>query len=137
MDFERLCDALILASLDFKRNFRLEIDVCAIRIGAILSQGTRPFAIFSKILCSRHLKLFIYEKEYIVILMIVDKCRYHLEYDRFVIKIDHESLKYLLDQRNSLFHVWKRFDKTIRDKVSSSLLKEKRRIWLLILCQGG
>jgi hypothetical protein len=99
MDFERLCDALVLALLDFKRNFTPETDVCATRIGAILSQERRPFAIFSKTLCSRHLRLFIYKKKYIIILMVVDECRYYMEYDRFVIKIDQESLKYLLDQK--------------------------------------
>jgi hypothetical protein len=60
-----------------------------------------------------------------------------MEYEQFVIKIDHESLKYLLNQKNSLFHVGERFDKTIGDEVSSSLLKEKRKIQLLMFCQGG
>jgi hypothetical protein len=137
MDFERLCDALALALLDFKRNFTLETDVLSIRIEAILSQERKPLVIFSKILCFKHLRLFIYKKEYIVILMVVDKCRYHMEYEQFVIKIDHESLKYLLNQKNSLFHVGERFDKTIGDEVSSSLLKEKRKIQLLMFCQGG
>lgn len=87
MDFERLCDALALALLDFKRNFTLETDVWSIRIEAILSQERKPLVIFSKILCFKHLRLFIYKKEYIVILMVVDKCRYHWSMNNLLSKL--------------------------------------------------
>jgi hypothetical protein len=87
MDFERLCDALALALLDFKRNFTLETDVLSIRIEAILSQERKPLVIFSKILCFKHLRLFIYKKEYIVILMVVDKCRYHWSMNNLLSKL--------------------------------------------------
>jgi len=33
------------------------------------------------------------------ILIIVDWWKHYLEYDQFIIKIDHESLKYLLEHK--------------------------------------
>ena len=43
--------------------------------------------------------LSIYKKEYIDILMAVDKWRHYLEQDQVVIQTDHKSLTYLLDQK--------------------------------------
>jgi len=45
------------------------------------------------------LGLSIYKKEYIDILMAVDKWRHYLEQDQVVIQTDHKSLTYLLDQK--------------------------------------
>jgi hypothetical protein len=41
--------------------------------------------------------LSIYEKEYLAILMAVERWRHYLEKEQFVIQTNHESLKYLLD----------------------------------------
>jgi hypothetical protein len=69
---------------------------------AVLSQEGKLVAYFSKSLSSKHLGLSIYEKEYLVILMsveAVEKWRHYLEQEQFIIQTDHESLKYLLDQK--------------------------------------
>jgi len=45
------------------------------------------------------LGLNIYEKEFLAVLVVVDKWRQYLEGGKFIIKTDHESLKFLLQQR--------------------------------------
>jgi hypothetical protein len=94
-----LCEAPVLALLDFSKNFFLETDACDSGLVAILSQEDRPVAYFSKSLSPKHMGLSIYEKEYLVILMAVEKWRHYLEQEQFIIQTDHESLKYLLDKK--------------------------------------
>jgi len=62
----------------------LETNACDTRVGAVLSQEGRSLAFFSKALGVKHLGLSIYEKEYLTILMAVDKWRHYLEQDQFV-----------------------------------------------------
>lgn len=38
-------------------------------------------------------------KKYMAILMAMDRWRHYIEHDQFIIKADHESLKFLLEQR--------------------------------------
>jgi hypothetical protein len=94
-----LCETSILALPDFTKPFVLETDACDTGIGAVLSQEGRPLTFMSKALGVKHLGLSIYEKEYLAILMVVDKWRHYLEQDQFIIQTDHESLTYLLDQK--------------------------------------
>ena len=94
-----LCETSTLALPDFTLPFVLETDACDTGIGAVLSQEGRPLAFMSKALGVKHLGLSIYEKEYLAILMAVDKWRHYLEQDQFIIQTDHESLTYLLDQK--------------------------------------
>ena len=96
---QALCKASIMALPDFTKPFVLEPDACDTGIGAVLSQEGRPLAFFSKALGVKHLRLSIYEKEYLAILMVVDKWRHYLEQDQFVIQTYHKSLTYLLDQK--------------------------------------
>jgi len=94
-----LCEASILALPDFTKPFVPETDACDTGIKTVLSQEGRPLAFFSKALRVKNSGLSIYEKEYLAILMAIDKWRHYLEQDHFVIQTDHESLKYLLDQK--------------------------------------
>ena len=96
---QALCEAPVLALPDFSKVFVLEIDASDFGLGAVLSQEGKPIAYFSKSLSSKHLGLSIYEKEYLAILMAVEKWRHYLEQEQFTIQTDHESLKYLLDQK--------------------------------------
>lgn len=64
-------------------------------------QDSRPISFLSKALGPRNLGLSVYEKEYLALLMAVSKWRHYLEHLPFVIKTDHQSLRYLLDQRLS------------------------------------
>jgi hypothetical protein len=94
-----LCEASVLTLLDFSETFISETDACDYGLGAILSQKGKPVAYFSKSLSSKILGLSIYEKEYLAILIAVEKWRHYLEQEQFIIQMNHESLKYLLDQK--------------------------------------
>ena len=74
----------------------METEAYETRVGAVLVQEGRPLAFLSQALTPKHLGLSIYNKELIAVLMAIEKWRYYLEGNRFVIKTDHESLKFLL-----------------------------------------
>ena len=98
--FQRLKEAMsavpTLGLPDFSEPFTLETDACGVGVGAVLVQKGRPLAFLSQALGPRHLGLSIYEKEFLAVLLAVEKWRHYLEGGRFVIKMDHESLKFLL-----------------------------------------
>ncbi|XP_073268339.1 uncharacterized protein [Populus alba] len=96
---QALCKAPFLALPDFSKTFMLETDASDYGLRAVLSQKGKPVAYFSKSLSSKHLGLSIYKKEYLAILMALEKWRHYLEQEQFIIQIYHESLKYLLDQK--------------------------------------
>ncbi|XP_039004688.1 uncharacterized protein LOC120131883 [Hibiscus syriacus] len=96
---EIMCQAPVLALPDFTKEFCLETDASSEGIGVVLSQGGRPLAYLSKALSTKNMDLSIYEKEYLAILLAVSKWRHYLECGSFVIKTDHEPLKYLLEQK--------------------------------------
>jgi hypothetical protein len=57
----------------------------------MLSQNGHPVGYFSKDLSIANQKLSTYEKEFLAILMVVDKWRRYLSRRSFVIKTDHQS----------------------------------------------
>ncbi|CAL1379503.1 unnamed protein product [Linum trigynum] len=91
--------AHVLALPDFSRPFVLETNACGVGVGAVLSQGGRPLAYFSKALCVKNQGLSTYEKEYLAVLLAVDHWRHYLEGRTFTILTDHESLKFLMGQK--------------------------------------
>lgn len=64
-------------------------------------QNSHPLAFLSKALAPKNLGLSIYEKEFLAIIHVVDKWRSYLLHNQFIIKTDHQSLKYLLEQKIS------------------------------------
>ncbi|WMV29813.1 hypothetical protein MTR67_023198 [Solanum verrucosum] len=94
-----MSNAPVLALPDYTKEFIVETDASLTGIGAVLMQGSRPIAYFSKVLAPRHRGKSIYEKEYMSLLNDVDKWRHYLQYKHFVVKTDHHSLKYLLEQK--------------------------------------
>lgn len=68
-----MCTTPILTLPDLSKPFVLEIDACATGIGAVLSQEGHPVAFYSKTLGIANQKLSIYEKEFLAIMMVVDK----------------------------------------------------------------
>ncbi|GJT10314.1 ty3-gypsy retrotransposon protein [Tanacetum coccineum] len=58
-----------------------------------------PIAFMSKTLAPKHQSLSTYEKEFLAVIQALDKWRGYLLDRHFIIKTDHFSLKYLMDQR--------------------------------------
>ena len=101
--FQKLKKAMtsppVLALPDYSQDFVVETDACSTGIGAVLMQGGHPLAYISKALASKHQGLSVYEKELLAIVYDVTKWHHYLYRRHFIIKTDHHSLKYLLQQR--------------------------------------
>lgn len=98
----------LLALPDFNKPFTLETDACYTGVGAVLMQEGKPLAYLSKVLAERHLGLSTYEKELMAIIMVVQKWRFYLLGNKFIIKTDHEALKHLMELilTTMLQHKW-------------------------------
>jgi len=90
--------APILALPNFQATFTIETDACQDGIGAVLMQQGRPIAYLSKALGEKHKALSIYEKEFLALIMAVERWRHYLQRQEFLIVIDHKSLAYLNEQ---------------------------------------
>jgi hypothetical protein len=91
----------VLPLPDFEKEPVIETDACEKGVGAVLSQDSHPVAFFSKALSVANQKLSTYEKEFLAVLMAVDKWRTYLARQPFIIRTDHKSLCHLQDQRLS------------------------------------
>lgn len=105
--FQQLKEALIqiptLALPNFSQPFIVETDACHSGVGAVLLQGKQPLAFLSKALPPTKLGLSTYEKELWALIFAINKWRYYLYGRPFTIRTDHQSLKFLLDQRLTTF----------------------------------
>ena len=103
MAFEKLKTALTSAPVlrlpDFTKTFTVECDASSFGFGAVLHQGTGAIAFFSRPVAPRHRGLAAYERELIGLVHAVRHWRPYLWGRTFVVKTDHYSLKFLLDQR--------------------------------------
>lgn len=61
-------------------------------------QKSQLIAYLSKALGEKHRHLSIYEKEFLALIMAIEKWRHYLQRKEFIILIDHKSLAYLNDQ---------------------------------------
>lgn len=89
----------VLALPNFDRPFTIETDACDTGIGTVLVQDGHPVAYFSKALGVHNQQLSTYEKEFLAVMMAVDKWRAYLQRGPFVILTDHKSLCNLGDQQ--------------------------------------
>jgi hypothetical protein len=96
---ECMLNTPVLALPNFNRPFSIETDACDTGIGAVLVQDGHPVAYFSKALGMRNQKLSTYEKEFLAVMMAVDKWRPYLQRGPFIIITDHKSLCNLGDQQ--------------------------------------
>ena len=103
-----LSSALVLHMLDFERPFVVDCNASGTGFGAVLYQGGGPLAFFSRPFAARHVKLAAYERE---LIGLVQAFRHWCPYmwgRRFLIRTNHYSFKFLLDQRLSTVpqHQW-------------------------------
>lgn len=94
---EAMISTPVLALHNFDKTFTVETDACNTRVGAVLSQEGHPVAFYSALGITNQKKS-IYEKEFLAIMMAIDRWRSYLSRAPFVIKTDHQSLCHLGDQ---------------------------------------
>jgi len=75
----------------------IETDACQDGVGFLMQHG-RPVAYLSKALAGRNKHISIYEKEFLALIMAVEKWRQYLQRNEFTILTDHKSLAYLNEQ---------------------------------------
>jgi hypothetical protein len=97
---EVMSTCLVLALLDFSHPFVLECDASREGIGVVLMQGGHPIVFESRKLSESERLYSIYDKEMMAIMHTLTKFRQYLVGSRFMVKTDHNSLKYFLDQKD-------------------------------------
>nr|GEV97192.1 hypothetical protein [Tanacetum cinerariifolium] len=95
---EALTTAPTLGLPNWSLPFTFECDASGVGIGTVLTQNGRPLAYFSSSLKGTMLSWSTYEKEMLAVVKAIRKCRHYLLGRTFVVKTDHMSLKYLLEQ---------------------------------------
>lgn len=96
---QKMCSSPVLTLPDFSKEFTIEADACGTGIGAVLMQGDRPIAFYSKSLGPKAAAQSIYEKEAMAILEALKKWRHYFLGSKLVIKTDQQSLKHMMNQR--------------------------------------
>ena len=91
-----------LALPNYSKEFMVEVDASGFGIGAVLMQDSHPIAYISRTLNKQQQSLSTYEKELLVVVFAVHKQKHCLLPNHFVIKTDHSSLKYILEQKLSM-----------------------------------
>jgi hypothetical protein len=92
---------LVLQLLAFDWEFVVECDASEVGFSAVLYQGDRPVAFFSKTIVPRHAKLATYEHELIGLVHAAKHWCPYLWGTPFFICTGHFSLKFLFDQKLS------------------------------------
>jgi hypothetical protein len=90
--------APVLALPDFTKTFAVETDASDLGMGSVLMQDGHPISYLSKAFCGRNKGLSTYEKECMAILLAVDKWKPYLQHQEFILKTDHKSLLFLIEQ---------------------------------------
>lgn len=91
--------APVLRLPNFDQQFVVECDASTHGFGAVLLQDKHPVAFFSQPVAPHHRSLAAYERELIGLVHAVRHWRPYLWGRRFLVRTDHYSLNYLLDQR--------------------------------------
>jgi len=89
----------VLGLLDFSQPFVIECDASGTGLGAILMQAGRPIAFLSKDLKGHALLLSTYEKELLDLVTAVQKWRPYLFIHSFIVRTEHQALKFLSEQQ--------------------------------------
>ena len=89
----------VLATPDFSKVFVVECDASKYGLGAVLMQEGRPIAYLSQALKGKNLLLSTYEKEFLALVLAIQKWRHYLLGHQFVVRTDQQALKHLLEQK--------------------------------------
>ncbi|XP_076660824.1 uncharacterized protein LOC143364275 [Halictus rubicundus] len=92
---QKLCEAPVLTYPDFNRQFTLTTDASNEGIGAVLSQDGHPCCYISRTLNAPERNYTTTEKELLAIVWAVKRLRQYLLGRKFVIRTDHQALKWL------------------------------------------
>ena len=90
----------VLALPDFSKPFELHCDASGEGVRAVLMRDKYPIAYESRKLKGPKRSFSIYDKEMLAIMHALAKFRKYLVGRKFSIKIDHNSLKHFLGQRD-------------------------------------
>jgi len=91
---------LVLALPDFTLPFVLECDASSKGIDAVLMQEGHPIVFESQKLSQSESFYSIYDNEMLAIMHALTKFRQYLVGKKFVVKTDHNSLKYFLELKD-------------------------------------
>ena len=99
---EAMFQAPALATPDFTKIFIVECDALGNGIGVVLMKEGRPISFKSHLIKGKYLHRPIYEKEMLEIVHALNQWRPYLMGRHFKVIIDHDNLKYFLEQILSL-----------------------------------
>jgi hypothetical protein len=88
----------VLQMPNFDKQFVVDCDALGTGFGTVLHQDAGPLAFFSRPFAARHIKLAAYERELIGLVQVVVHWHPYLWGRHVLVRTDHYSLKYLLDQ---------------------------------------
>ena len=98
-----LCDAPVLAPVDFTKAFILDTDASNVGVGAVLSQvganGERAVAYFSAALSKQERRYCVTRRELLALVAAIKHFRYYLTGALFKVRTDHAALQWLLSFR--------------------------------------
>jgi hypothetical protein len=119
----------VLALPDFSQSFVLECDASGVGIGVVLMQGGHPIVFESRNLDESKRLYPIYDKEMLAIMHALTKFTQYLVGSRFVVRIDHNSLKYFLDQKYLSERQQKWVSKIKHSTLILSMSRDKGMLW--------
>ena len=97
---QKLMSQPLLRLPDLDKTFEVHCDASGESLGVVLSQEGQPLAYESRRLHDHEKTLGIYEKELLAVMHALDSWKHYLLGTPFIIKIDHQSIRYFMTQTN-------------------------------------